>query len=148
MTPGTFAIERDNVKYIQYYGVWDTDELYDLNTDPDEMHNLVNDPAWAAKKQELRVALYQQLADRNGRHNIPYSARLSIGAVRRDIDGPRAADFPADWYVKPNPVDRLDPILPDVERVRQATDLLHGQFEVAGNDLEVDWDFPCRDRDD
>ena len=113
MTPGTFAIERDNVKYIQYYGVWDTDELYDLNTDPDEMHNLVNDPAWAAKKQELRVALYQQLADRNGRHNIPYSARLSIGAVRRDIDGPRAADFPADWYVKPNPVDRLDPILPD-----------------------------------
>ena len=113
MTPGTFAIERDGVKYIQYYGVWDTDELYDLKTDPDEMRNLVNEPGWAAKKQELRLALYEQLADRNGRHVIPYGARLSIGAVRRDIDGKRAADFPAEWYVKPNPSDWLDPIMPD-----------------------------------
>jgi len=120
MTPGTFAIERDGVKYIQYYGVWDTDELYDLRHDPDEMHNLVDDPAWAAKKQELRVALYDQLANRDGRHVIPYGARLSIGAVRRDIDGKRAADFPASWYIKPNPADRLDPILPDGAAKRAA----------------------------
>ncbi|AXB78019.1 sulfatase [Novosphingobium sp. P6W] len=113
MTPGTFAIERDRVKYIAYYGVWDTDELYDLKTDPDEMHNLVNDPKWAAKKQELREALFDQLANSEGRHVIPYGMRDTIGAVRRDVNGARAADFPADWYVKPNPTDRFDPILPD-----------------------------------
>jgi len=113
MTPGTFAIERDRVKYIQYYGVYDTDELYDLKSDPEEMHNLVDDPKWAAKKQELRIALYDQLANRDGKHMIPYGARLSTGAVRRDVNGSRAADFPASWYIKPNPTDRLDPILPD-----------------------------------
>lgn len=113
MTPGTFAIQRDDVKYITYYGVWDTDELYDLRNDPDEMYNLINDPAWSAKKQELRTALFAQLANASGKHVIPYGMRNSIGAVRRHIDGPRAADFPVEWYVEPNPTDRFDPILPD-----------------------------------
>ncbi|EIZ77281.1 sulfatase [Novosphingobium sp. Rr 2-17] len=72
MTPGTFAIERDQVKYIQYYGVWDTEELYNLKTDPDEIHNLINDPDWGRKRQELRQALYQQLANKEGKHVIPY----------------------------------------------------------------------------
>ncbi|CCA91124.1 MULTISPECIES: sulfatase [unclassified Novosphingobium] len=113
MTPGTFAIERDRIKYIQYYGVYDIDELYDLRNDPEEMHNLAEDPRWAAKKQELRIALYEQLANSEGKHSIPYSARLSTGAVRRSVNGPHAADFPKEWYIKPNPTDRLDPILPD-----------------------------------
>ncbi|WP_438810745.1 sulfatase family protein [Sphingobium chlorophenolicum] len=113
MTPGTFAIERDRVKYIQYYGVWDTDELYDLRNDPEEMHNLVNDPKWDAKKQELRHALYAQLANSEGKHVIPYGMRESIGAVRRDVNGTHAADFPASWYVKPNPTDRFDQIIGD-----------------------------------
>lgn len=113
MTPGTFAIERDRVKYITYYGIWDTEELYDLKSDPDEMHNLINAPAWGTKKMELRKALYDQLANSDGKHVIPYGMRDTIGAVRRDIDGTRAADFPDQWYVKPNPIDRYDPILPD-----------------------------------
>lgn len=82
MTPGTFAIQRDGVKYIQYYGVYDTDELYDLAKDPDEMVNLINDSAYLDRKIELRKALYQQLADRKGRHVIPYGMRTSIGSVQ------------------------------------------------------------------
>ena len=31
---------RRPYKYIRYYGVWDIEELYDLNADPKEMHNL------------------------------------------------------------------------------------------------------------
>jgi len=120
MTPTTFAIEREGVKYIQYYGVWDRDELYDLATDPGEMRNLADDPAWGAKKQELRVALYDQLADTEGRHVIPYGARLSTGAVRRDVNGTRAADFPAEWYIQPNPTDRFDQIGPDTPAKRAA----------------------------
>lgn len=113
MTPTTFAIERDRLKYIQYYGVYDTEELYDLKSDPDEMHNLIDDPKWASRKQELRLALYDQLANTDGRHVIPYGRRTAQGSLRRGINGSHAVDFPAQWYVKPNPVDRFDPNMPD-----------------------------------
>ncbi len=113
MTPGTFAIERNNVKYIQYYGVYDLEELYDLSKDPDEMHNLIDDPAYFSQKVELRKALYQHLADRNGRHVIPYGMRQSRGSVRRDVNGTGAAPFPQQWLVGPNRPDRFDDIIPD-----------------------------------
>lgn len=120
MTPTTFAIRRGSLKYIQYYGVYDTDELYDLSADPDELRNLVDDPAFYEAKQELRAALYRQLADREGRHVIPYGQRQSIGAVRRERGGTGAAPFPESWYIDANPVDRLDPILADSPAKRAA----------------------------
>lgn len=113
MTPGTFAIQRGNVKYIQYYGVYDTDELYDLAKDPDEMHNLIDDPAYAEMKVTLRKALYEQLADHGGRHVIPYGMRQSIGSVRRNRAGTGAAPFPDKWLVKPDMPDRFDDIIAD-----------------------------------
>ncbi|WP_250890049.1 sulfatase family protein [Sphingobium nicotianae] len=113
MTPGTFAIQQGDLKYIQYYGVYDLDELYDLAKDPDEMRNLVNDPAYVDRKIAMRDALYAQLADRNGRHVIPYGERQSIGAVRRLRGGPGAAQFPDEWLIAPNPTDRFDDIMPD-----------------------------------
>jgi len=113
MTPGTFAIQRGDMKYIQYYGVYDTDELYDLARDPDERNNLIDDPAYLERKIELRKALFAQLADREGRHAIPYGQRLAIGSVRRSRTGPGAAPFPDEWLVEPNRADRLDDILPD-----------------------------------
>lgn len=119
MTPGTFAIERGNLKYIQYYGVYDTDELYDLSKDPDEMHNLVDDPAYLDAKVELRKALFDQLADRNGRHVIPYTQRLAIGSVRRNRAGTGSAPYPDKWLVEPNRLDRLDDVLPD-SRAKEA----------------------------
>ncbi len=112
MTPGTFAITRGNLKYIQYYGIYDTDELYDLVNDPDEMHNLIDDPRHAIDKAVLRKALFDQLASINGRHVIPYTQRLSTGAVRRDRDGTGAAPFPDSWKVEPNRADKYRDILP------------------------------------
>ena len=38
-TPTTYAIRDDRYKYIYYHGVWDKNELYDLQTDPREMEN-------------------------------------------------------------------------------------------------------------
>lgn len=113
MTPSTFAIERNGVKYIQYYGIYDTEELYDLSTDPDEMHNLIDDPAYLDRKIDLRSALFQQLANREGEHAIPFTARYSRGIVRRDRNGTTAAPFPDSWLVEPNRVDRLDDAIPD-----------------------------------
>jgi arylsulfatase A-like enzyme len=101
-TPTTFAIERDRVKYIQYHGVWDLEELYDLAKDPDEMHNLIDDPAYEDRKQTLRRALYEQLGNARGQHVIPYTARAGTGATLRNRAGPRAADFPPQWYAEPN----------------------------------------------
>lgn len=118
-TPGTFAIQRGNLKYIQYYGVYDIDELYDVAADPDEMHNLAEDPQYLQTKIEMRQALYDQLANRDGKHLIPYTQRLSTGAVRRDRSGTGAAPFPDQWLVEPNRQDRIDQILPD-SKAKQA----------------------------
>ncbi|MEL0254231.1 MAG: sulfatase/phosphatase domain-containing protein, partial [Novosphingobium sp.] len=112
-TPGTFAIQRGNLKYIQYYGVYDIDELYDVAADPGEMNNLAEDPKYLEAKIELRKALYDQLANSQGKHVIPYTQRQSIGAVRRNRNGTGAAPFPDEWLVEPNREDRLDPIVND-----------------------------------
>lgn len=122
MTPGTFAITRGNVKYIQYYGVYDTDELYDLAKDPNEMHNLIDDKAYLPLKIELRKALYEQLANHDGKHLIPYGMRQSTGTVRRNRNGTGAAPFPEKWLVEPNRNDRFDDIVPDSLAKQQAHD--------------------------
>ncbi len=120
-TPTTFAIERDRVKYIQYHGVWDTEEVYDLARDPGEMVNLVDDPAYLDRKVALRHALFQQLANRRGAHVVPYTEKMSSGLVNRNAAGPRAADFPAGWYVKPNLPSKMNGLFPDTPAKADAT---------------------------
>lgn len=112
-TPTTFAITRGTIKYIQYHGIYDRDELYDIAADPTEMHNLAEDPAHLADKIALRKALFDQLANRQGKHAIPFTERQAIGAVRRNANGTGASPFPQEWLVEPNRVDRIDDILPD-----------------------------------
>jgi len=112
-TPTTFAIERDRLKYIQYHGVWDTEELYDLSRDPDEMHNLIDDAGYFDRKLALRHALFAQLANTSGKHVVPYTEKTSSGLVHRNVDGTRAADFPANWYVLPNLPTKMNDLFPD-----------------------------------
>ncbi len=106
MTPTTFAIERGPFKYIQYHGIWDIEELYDLSKDPEEMHNLIDNPDYTNKVMELRVALYEELANSEGKHNVPFHARLAEGMNLRDKNGPKAAEFPKKWKVMPNSPDK------------------------------------------
>ena len=40
-TPTTFALRSQQYKLIQYHGIWDTDELYDIVKDPRETRNLI-----------------------------------------------------------------------------------------------------------
>ncbi len=112
-TPTTFAIERGKLKYIQYHGIWDLEELYDLSKDPGEMTNLIDDPAYLQAKIDLRARLFAKLANDKGEHVVPYTYRYSSGLVWRDKDGSRAADFPPQWQVVPDRPDRLNGVFPD-----------------------------------
>ena len=59
---GYQAIRTEDWKYIRYAEIPGADELYDLNRDPYEMRNLVNQPAAAEELVRLKAELAAQLA--------------------------------------------------------------------------------------
>jgi arylsulfatase A-like enzyme len=101
MTPASFSIVRDDKKYIQYFGVYDTEELYDLKQDPREMRNLIDDPALEKVRIDLRHRLFAQLAARDGSHSLPFTERSYRGWVLRNAKGTREAEFPKEWQLTP-----------------------------------------------
>lgn len=113
MTPTTFAIRGDRYKLIQYHGIWDTEELYDINSDPTEMHNLIDEPSLLSVKVALREKLFSQLTAANGSHVIPYTRKFNSGAVFRNRKESRAAEFPDRWTRVPGDTDLDQHFLPD-----------------------------------
>jgi N-acetylglucosamine-6-sulfatase len=65
-TPTTFAIRTGRYKYIYYNGIWDINELYDLQGDPYEMNNLVRDTTYRKTGTELRDELFNWLQQTGG----------------------------------------------------------------------------------
>lgn len=65
-TPTTFAIRTDRYKYIYYNGVWDINELFDLQNDPFEMNNLIRDTSLRATGIRLKTELFNWLKETNG----------------------------------------------------------------------------------
>lgn len=68
MTPTVFGMRTDRYKYIKYQGIWDRNELYDLQNDPDEMYNLIADPDKQEIAKEMSTAIYDWLGRTNGMH--------------------------------------------------------------------------------
>lgn len=64
-TPTTFALRDDQYKYIWYHGVWDRDELYDLQADPEERYNLSEVPQYMDVRNEMRTRLFDKMEERN-----------------------------------------------------------------------------------
>ena len=95
-SPTQFALRGDRFKYITYYGLWDTDELYDLTTDPGEINNLIHDPNYKAIAKEMENHLYAML-DEKGGMQIPMNQPAGNSQNKRwdDRGGNEAADFPA-----------------------------------------------------
>ena len=54
---GYKAIRTDRYKYIRYVDLEDMDELYDLETDPDEMENVIASPDYADVLEEMKNEL-------------------------------------------------------------------------------------------
>ncbi|MDZ7720823.1 MAG: sulfatase [Balneolaceae bacterium] len=70
-TPTTYAIRGDRYKYIYYHGVWDKNEFYDLETDPNEMHNLINAPEHQEKIQAMREQMFN-IFEENGANDVKF----------------------------------------------------------------------------
>ena len=53
-----FALRTPTHKFIEYYGIWDADELYDLENDPIERTNLFYDEAHQETVRQMRERLH------------------------------------------------------------------------------------------
>ncbi|WP_422354127.1 sulfatase [Roseivirga pacifica] len=65
-TPTTYAVRTGQYKFIRYHGIWDINELYDIENDPWEMNNLIRDPEYKELSKQLRQDLFQWLQETNG----------------------------------------------------------------------------------
>ncbi len=65
-TPTVHGIRTGKYKYMHYHGIWDIDELYDVETDPNEMKNLIQDPAYGDLIKELNGRVFKWLEDTEG----------------------------------------------------------------------------------
>lgn len=69
-TPTLHAIRTSRFKYIRNYGVWDTNEFYDLEKDPYEVNNLIKSPEHQTQIRTMQKELWDWLEQSNGA-NIP-----------------------------------------------------------------------------
>ena len=116
-TPTTFAIRTNEFKLIQYHGIWDTDELYDMRADPREMHNLIEDRDYLETVVELRRQLHELLANEDGQNVIPYSYKYNQGSVFRSRSATPTAAHPSHWLKEGNEDDLLDFKITDEEKL-------------------------------
>jgi N-acetylglucosamine-6-sulfatase len=65
-TPTMHGVRTDRYKYIRYHGIWDTNEFYDLQEDPDEMNNLIASPEHQELIKELAGEIYDWLEESDG----------------------------------------------------------------------------------
>jgi arylsulfatase A-like enzyme len=61
--PRIIGVRTDGWKLVRYPDLEDIDELYDLRTDPHELHNLVQDPAHATTYRQMAGELERLLAE-------------------------------------------------------------------------------------
>lgn len=92
-TPTTFALRESRYKFIQYHGIWDTDELYDLKVDPRESHNMILRPEHQARVKRMRAELHRRLRESDGLV-IPLGLKRNHGSNQRSPDGSRRSRFP------------------------------------------------------
>ncbi len=85
-TPTLLAIRTDRFKYIYYHGSWDRDSFHDLETDPEERHNLIDVPAYQGQIEEMRTKLFTEFEARQGLNQpirIPAGERLDQRKLSR-----------------------------------------------------------------
>jgi N-acetylglucosamine-6-sulfatase len=98
-TPTMHALRTDRYKYIHYYGIWDTDELYDMQEDPLETTNLIFNPERQGTIKDLNQRLFDEMERTNGM-KIPLYRDSGKQSNKRNANRGRSADFPDEMKVK------------------------------------------------
>jgi N-acetylglucosamine-6-sulfatase len=65
-TPTQYAVRTDRYKFIRTQGVWDINQLYDLQQDPYELNNLIRKPELQELAKDLNKRLWDWLSDTQG----------------------------------------------------------------------------------
>lgn len=89
-TPTVVGLRTERYSFMQYHGIWDLDELYDIQNDPDQMHNLlgevrittqagrlfnrIRDPELKKLVADLQSRLWKILAETGGRREPSWRA--------------------------------------------------------------------------
>jgi N-acetylglucosamine-6-sulfatase len=96
-TPAMHALRGARYKYIRYYGLWDTDELYDLQADPLETRNLIREPDHRDTVARLNAQLFETLSTTGGMY-IPLAPDRGGTQNLRRSTGSKEADFPPYFF--------------------------------------------------
>ncbi|MDQ3254417.1 MAG: sulfatase [Acidobacteriota bacterium] len=94
MMPTMHAVRGDQYKYIRYQGIWDTDELYDVQADPLETKNLIRSPEHNQIAKNLNRQLFKILGETQGMY-LPLNPDQGDQVNQRRLGGAEAADFPS-----------------------------------------------------
>lgn len=98
-TPTLHALRTDRYKYVHYYGIWDVDELYDIQEDPLETNNLIFNPERKNTIQELNKRLFDEMERTDGM-SIPLFRDKGGQQNKRHAGRGRSAEFPDEFKVK------------------------------------------------
>ncbi|MEM1068676.1 MAG: sulfatase/phosphatase domain-containing protein, partial [Planctomycetota bacterium] len=96
-TPTLHAIIGGRWKYIRCHGLWDRDELYDLKNDPDEMHNLIEQPEHAERISAMNRRLWKLLMESDG-SEMPLLEDRGPRFPWRHPGHSRQAPFPKEYF--------------------------------------------------
>ncbi|MFN7919951.1 MAG: sulfatase [Bryobacteraceae bacterium] len=99
-TPTVHALRGDRYKYIHFHGIWDIDELYDLERDPLETTNLIDSAEHREIVRTMNRRLFEILSGTGGMQISLYpdsGAQMSL----RNPDKPGNAAFPSGLVRKP-----------------------------------------------
>jgi N-acetylglucosamine-6-sulfatase len=101
-TPTLHALREARYKYIRAHGLWDVDELYDIEADPFETKNLIDAPEHQARVKAMNARLFALLAETGGLSIPLYPDKGSRQNKRRPADASgEAADFPPSLIAPP-----------------------------------------------
>jgi N-acetylglucosamine-6-sulfatase len=99
-TPTIHAIRGDRYKYIRAHGIWDLNELYDLQEYPLESRNLINSPKHAAIVKQMSDQLFDILQKTDGM-NMPLYPDKGGSSNKRHPTRSKSAEFPDAFNGKP-----------------------------------------------
>ena len=101
MPTTTFALRTSRYKFIQYHGVWDIDELYDMQNDPHEERNLIFSDEHKPLVAKMRAGLHEILESSEA-NRVPFSHKRTMGSNLRRRSGSKPAEFPPELMREKN----------------------------------------------